>query len=147
MLGGKKRLYREKGAEQLAKHAGRHLERLFRARLGARLEQTKIGFTEKNFILSHLNKTMERQRKRLIGENIDEVKEGPGVYNLYSKSAKTPTYIGSTNDLKRRLTEHEGERYSTFTIEHTDSTREARTLEKKLIKKKHPRKNKIQYAY
>ncbi len=90
---------------------------------------------------------MERQKRKLTEENIDEVKEEPGVYNLYSKSAKTPTYIGSTNDLNRRLTEHEGEGYRTFTTEHTDSTREARTLEKKLIKKKHPRKNKIQYAY
>ena len=101
----------------------------------------------KNFILSHLNKTMERQRKRFTEENIDKVKEEPGVYNLYSKSAKTPTYIGSTDNLNRRLTEHEDEGYRTFTTEHTDSTREARTLEKKLIKKKHPRRNKIQYAY
>lgn len=82
-------------------------------------------------------------KKRFTKENIAKVRGGPGVYRLFAKNAKKPTYIGSTNDLNRRLEEHRGQKYHSFIVEHTNSTREARALEKKLIKKKSPRRNKI----
>ena len=86
------------------------------------------------------------QKRRFTRENRERVQSGPGVYSLYAKNAKKPTYIGSTNDLKKRISEHEGQKFHSFKVEHTDSTRKARALEKKLIKRKNPRRNKV-FAY
>jgi len=83
------------------------------------------------------------QKRQFTKENIERVQHGPGIYELYAKRAKKPTYIGSTNDLKVRLLEHKGQKYHSFKVRHTVSTREARALEKRLIKKKNPRRNKI----
>ncbi|MEM0144014.1 MAG: GIY-YIG nuclease family protein [Candidatus Parvarchaeum sp.] len=83
------------------------------------------------------------QKKRFTKENRKRVQSGPGVYYLYAKNAKKPTYIGSTNNLNRRVSEHAGQKFHSFKVEHTESTRKARALEKKLIKKKNPRRNKV----
>lgn len=81
-------------------------------------------------------------RRRFNKENRDRVRGGPGVYRLFAKGAKKPTYIGSASDLNRRVSEHKGEKYHSFDVTHTRSTRGARALEKRLIKKKNPRRNK-----
>ncbi len=81
-------------------------------------------------------------RRRFNKANRERVRGGPGVYRLFSKGAKKPTYIGSANDLNRRLSEHKGQKYHSFNVTHTSSTRAARALEKRLIKKKSPRRNK-----
>lgn len=84
------------------------------------------------------------KRKKFTRENIGRVREGPGVYKLYSKMAKKPTYIGETNNLKRRLVEHkDAERFHTFTVQHTDSHRAAQAKEKRLIKLHKPRRNRV----
>lgn len=67
--------------------------------------------------------------------------------NSSRRAHKEPDYIGSTDDLNRRLTEHVGEGYRSFKTERTGSTRRARSIEKELIKKKQPVRNKIKYAY
>ncbi len=82
-------------------------------------------------------------RTRFTKKNRERVHSGPGVYALYAKGAKKPTYIGSSNNLNRRLSEHKGQKYHSFKTKHTDSTREARALEKRLIKKKNPRRNEV----
>lgn len=82
-------------------------------------------------------------RKRFIDKNRKRVRKGPGVYSLFAKDAKKPTYIGSAKDLNRRLSQHKGQKYHTFQVKHTDSTRGARALERKLIRRKRPRRNKV----
>lgn len=82
-------------------------------------------------------------RKRFVDKNRKRVRKGPGVYFLFAKGAKKPTYIGSAKDLNRRLYQHKGQKYHTFQVKHTDSTREARALERKLIRRKSPRRNKV----
>jgi excinuclease UvrABC nuclease subunit len=82
-------------------------------------------------------------RKRFVDKNRKRVRKGPGVYSLFAKGAKKPTYIGSAKNLNRRLSEHQGQKYHTFEVKHTNSTKEARGLERKLIKRKRPRRNKV----
>ncbi len=85
-------------------------------------------------------------RKSFNRENIGNVRGGPGVYKLYEKNAKKPTYIGETNNLPRRLMEHKNaERYHSFEVEHTASHGEAIRKEKRLIRRHEPRRN-IAYA-
>ena len=64
-------------------------------------------------------------KKEFNAENVDRVRSGPGVYKLYKKRAKKPTYIGSANNLGRRLGEHAGQKFSKFEVLHTETTREA----------------------
>ena len=85
-------------------------------------------------------------RKEFNSENVERVRSGPGVYKLYAKGAKKPTYVGSSNDLNRRLGQHSGQHFRTFQVEHTASTAEAKRLEKKLIRRHDPRRNQIKYG-
>ena len=85
-------------------------------------------------------------KKEFNAENVDRVRSGPGVYKLYKKRTKKPTYIGSANNLGRRLGEHAGQKFSKFEVLHTETTREARSLEKKLIRKHKPKRNVLSYA-
>ena len=85
-------------------------------------------------------------RKKFNNENIKRVKSGPGTYELYKKRAKKPTYVGSSNNLKLRLKQHKKQKFYTFEVKHTKRTSDARRLEKKLIRKHKPVRNKIKYG-
>ena len=81
-------------------------------------------------------------RRRFSRENISRVRSGPGVYRLFSKHAKKPTYIGMSNELPRRLAEHKNsERYHSFDVRHTDSIRRAGQIERRSIRQVKPRRN------
>jgi excinuclease UvrABC nuclease subunit len=83
-------------------------------------------------------------RKAFTKENINRCQDGPGVYKLYVKNAKKPTYIGSSCNLPDRLNAHKNqERYHSFEVCHTDDCDEAREKEKRLIKKHQPRRNEL----
>lgn len=82
-------------------------------------------------------------RRRFVRGFIGRVRSGPGVYKLYAKHAKKPTYIGSAEDLRRRLLEHRRtRRYHSFKTYHTDDIDEARAKEKRMIRVNKPRRNK-----
>lgn len=85
-------------------------------------------------------------RKKFNSKNVERVRGGPGVYKLYAKGAKKPTYVGSSNNLNRRLEQHSGQHFRTFQVEHTTNTAEAKRLEKKLIRRHNPRRNQIKYG-
>jgi len=84
----------------------------------------------------------ETARKSFTSENIKRVQEGPGVYKLYAKNAKKPTYIGSGENLPERLmTQKRNHRFHSFEVHHTSTTKQARTKEKHMIKRNQPRRN------
>jgi excinuclease UvrABC nuclease subunit len=81
-------------------------------------------------------------RREFTKENIGRVREGPGVYKLYAYGAKKPTYIGSGKNLPERLKAQKREsRYHSFDVDHTDTTRQARAKEKRMIRRNQPRRN------
>jgi excinuclease UvrABC nuclease subunit len=81
-------------------------------------------------------------KKKFTKENVSRVRHGPGVYRLFAKNAKKPTYIGSSSDVRTRLQQHKKQkRYRRYDVQHTDSTREARQLEKRMIRRNKPRRN------
>ncbi|MCL4339745.1 MAG: hypothetical protein M1388_01285 [Thaumarchaeota archaeon] len=81
-------------------------------------------------------------RRRFAHKEIGKVRKGPGVYKLYAKNAKKPTYIGSSDNIRRRLIEHEGSRYYTFNVFHTKTVEQAKEKEKRMIRINKPRRNK-----
>lgn len=84
-------------------------------------------------------------KRRFSKKNVERVRSGPGVYKLYAKGAKKPTYVGSSNNLNRRLGQHGGQHFHTFQVVHTTTTRQAKSYEKRLIRRHNPRRNKIKY--
>ncbi len=85
---------------------------------------------------------MSKSKKKFTKDNIGRVKRSPGVYKLYKKRAKKPTYIGESKDLHRRLLEHKSdEKYSKFEITHTKTDKMAKATERRLIKKYNPKRN------
>jgi len=81
-------------------------------------------------------------RKPFTKENIKRVQEGPGVYKLYEKNAKKPTYIGSGENLPERLmSQKRNHRFHSFKVHHTKTTKQARAKEENMIKKNQPRRN------
>lgn len=81
-------------------------------------------------------------RKPFTKENIKRLREGPGVYKLYAKNAKKPTYIGSSKNLPERLVAQKREhRYHSFKVSHTPGAKQAKTKEERLIKGNQPRRN------
>ena len=81
-------------------------------------------------------------RRRFTREKIEAVRGGPGVYKLYTKNAKKPTYIGSSEYIRNRLMEHKRQsRYHTFEVHHTDTTEQAKEKEQRMIKRNKPKRN------
>jgi excinuclease UvrABC nuclease subunit len=84
----------------------------------------------------------ETARRSFTSENIKRVQEGPGVYKLYAKNAKKPTYIGSGESLRERLmTQKRNRRFHSFEVHHTSTAKQARTKERRMIKRNQPRRN------
>lgn len=65
-------------------------------------------------------------------EEIYDLPISPGVYILHYPNLRDRVYIGSTNNLKRRLYEHRKKPWRTFDWFRTKTTREAQRLERKL---------------
>jgi excinuclease UvrABC nuclease subunit len=81
-------------------------------------------------------------RKSFTSENITRVRVGPGVYKLYAKNAKKPTYIGSSGNMQQRLKcQKRSHRFHSFKVHHTNTSKQARTKEEHMIKKNQPRRN------
>lgn len=81
-------------------------------------------------------------RRPFTDENIRRVQEGPGIYKLYAKGAKKPTYVGSGKNLPDRLTtQKRNHRFHSFEVQHTNTTKQARAKEKRVIKINQPRRN------
>lgn len=84
------------------------------------------------------------QKRAFTRERISRVSRGPGVYKLFKKGAKKVTYIGSSGDVRKRLTTWKGKtRYRRFGVVHTDTLKQAREKEKRMIKLNKPRRNKM----
>jgi len=87
---------------------------------------------------------IETARKSFTNENIKRVQEGPGVYKLYAKNAKKPTYIGSAENLPERLmSQKRNHRFHSFKVHHTSTPKQARTKEELMIKRNQPRRNQL----
>jgi excinuclease UvrABC nuclease subunit len=80
-------------------------------------------------------------KKGFSAKNIENVKEGPGVYKLFNPQDSL-TYAGKANNLQRRLMQHlnEGDipNVSKFEVKHTESTKEAERIEKNIIQRSKP---------
>ncbi|MFQ5796662.1 MAG: GIY-YIG nuclease family protein [Candidatus Bipolaricaulia bacterium] len=74
----------------------------------------------------------ERNYRR-TDEDINRLPEAPGVYILHFPGLQA-VYIGSTNNLRRRLKEHKRQKpgWSSFDWCQTNTVERARVLEKKL---------------
>lgn len=81
-------------------------------------------------------------RNRFTKENRYRFHGGPGVCRPLVKGAKKPAYAGTSNDFNRKLSERKGQRYHSFGVTHTPSTRAAKALERRLINKRSPHRNK-----
>ena len=80
-------------------------------------------------------------RKGFSAKNIENVKEGPGVYKFFNPRDSL-TYVGNTNNLRERLQQHlnEGDvpNVRKFEVKHTESTRKAEKIEKNIIQRSKP---------
>lgn len=80
-------------------------------------------------------------KKGFSEKNIENVKEGPGVYKFFNPRDSL-TYVGKTNNLQERLLQHlnEGDipNVRKFEVKHTESTREAERMEKNIIQRSKP---------
>ncbi len=80
-------------------------------------------------------------KKGFSAKNIENVKEGPGVYKFFNPRDSL-TYVGNTNNLRERLQQHlnEGDipNVRKFEVKHTESTREAEKIEKNIIQRSKP---------
>lgn len=83
-------------------------------------------------------------RKPFTTRNINRTRGGPGVYKLYAKNAKKPTYIGSSENLPERLMSHKhNRRFHSFKVHHTHTGRQARAKEENMIRRNRPRRNRL----
>jgi len=86
-------------------------------------------------------------KKGFSEKNIENVKEGPGVYKFFNPRDSL-TYVGKTNNLQERLLQHlnEGDipNVRKFEVKHTESTREAERMEKNIIQRSKPIHNEQQ---
>ena len=80
-------------------------------------------------------------KKGFSAKNIENIKEGPGVYKFFNPRDSL-TYAGRTNNLRQRLLQHlnEGDipNVRKFEVKHTESTREAVRIEKNIIQRSKP---------
>ena len=83
------------------------------------------------------------KKRRFVQKNIDASPESPGVYRLYE--GPKVSYVGSGKDIQDRLENHNNNRrfdnVTSFDVLKTQTTREARSLEKRQIKKLDPPQN------
>lgn len=99
---------------------------------------------QENQEMEQRKKAIKMARKLFTNENIERLHEGPGVYKLYKKNAKKPTYIGSSRNLRERLmAQKRDHRFHSFAVHHMNSTKQARNKEKNMIKKNQPRRNQL----
>ena len=85
-----------------------------------------------------------RKKQPFTKKGIEKAPEGPGVYEILKGGKIKDGYIGHSQNLKERLEKHKSEgdvSGSEFQVLKTDSTREAKALEKGLIKKLQPKQN------
>ena len=83
------------------------------------------------------------RKKAFIKKEIENVPEGPGVYEIIK--AGEVGYVGSSSDLKERLQQHKNKgdvSGSEFRVRKTDSTRDAQVVERRLLKDLQPPQNK-----
>ena len=86
-------------------------------------------------------------KKGFSAKNIENVKEGPGVYRLFN-SEDVLTYVGKAKNLQERLEQHLNQEdipnVRQFNVTHTDTTREAEKIEKNIIERFKPIHNEQQ---
>ena len=87
----------------------------------------------------------KRYNKRPFSQKqVDQIPKKPGVYTLLNR-AGNPIYVGSSKKGERRLEEHLRQQdipgVAHFRFQQTPSAREAKPLEKRLIKRHKPKYN------
>ncbi len=80
-------------------------------------------------------------KKGFSEKNIENLKEGPGVYRLFN-SEGTLTYVGKAKNLQERLEQHLNQEdvpnVRQFSVTPTGTTREAEKMEKNIIERFKP---------
>lgn len=83
-------------------------------------------------------------KKGFSKKNIENVKEGPGVYKLFNPRGSL-TYVGKAKDLPSRLLQHKNEgdvpNVNQFEVKHTKTTKEAERIEENIIQRSKPTHN------
>ena len=80
-------------------------------------------------------------KKGFSAKNIENVKEGPGVYKFFNPN-ESLTYVGMSGNLRERLLQHLNEddipNVKKFEVKLTESSREAARMEKNIIQRAKP---------